>query len=210
LPASAALALAALLALAPPARAAPLELHVVPERTALVAHLLKAGIASRFAHEHVIVARAVAGRISLDPERPGTTSVSLTLFVDGLDADPPEVRAAYGLPPIGEKDRRKIAETMRSGDQLDLAHHRVIRFRSTRVTQVAGGRFRVDGELTLRGVTRPLALVVDARLEGRRLRATAHTALRQSDFGLRPYSALLGAVRVRDEVELDLSVEAGP
>jgi hypothetical protein len=64
------------------------------------------------------------------------------------------------------------------------------------------GEVRADGQLTLRGVTR--ALPVTARLEqqGTDIIATGDVTFLQTTFGVKPYSALLGALRVADEVRV--------
>jgi polyisoprenoid-binding protein YceI len=66
---------------------------------------------------------------------------------------------------------------------------------------VEGGEaLAVAGELTLAGATRPLAFDVD--LDGGRVRATA--LVTQSEFGVKPYSTLFGALKVADEVRVEL------
>lgn len=80
---------------------------------------------------------------------------------------------------------------------------RDVRFRSTEVTPDGDG-FRVGGVLELAGVSRPVAAAVVR--EGGRL--VARLRVRQPDFGIRPYRALLGALRVRPEVDVEVSVPA--
>ena len=74
-----------------------------------------------------------------------------------------------------------------------------IAFRSTSV-QVDGARIAVEGELTLNGATRPVAFelnVADGRLGG-------GVVIKQSDWGMSPYSTLFGTLKVVDEVEVVL------
>jgi polyisoprenoid-binding protein YceI len=59
----------------------------------------------------------------------------------------------------------------------------------------------VDGELTLAGTTRPLAFDLDVGDDGR-LRAVA--VVKQSEWGMKPYSALFGALKVADDVRVEL------
>ena len=58
-----------------------------------------------------------------------------------------------------------------------------------------------EGELTLAGTTRPLAFDLDVGDDGR-LRAVA--VVKQSDWGMKPYSALFGALKVADEVRVEI------
>lgn len=76
-----------------------------------------------------------------------------------------------------------------------------IEFRSTRVVR-DGERARIEGQLTLHGVTRPL--VADALADASDWRAELR--LDQRDFGIKPFSAMLGTLRVRPEVLVRIRV----
>jgi polyisoprenoid-binding protein YceI len=62
-----------------------------------------------------------------------------------------------------------------------------------------GAGLRVDGDLTLNGETRPLGFDLAITGEGR-LEATA--VVKQTDWGMKPYSGLFGALKVVDDVEV--------
>jgi polyisoprenoid-binding protein YceI len=79
-----------------------------------------------------------------------------------------------------------------------LKGHRIT-FHSPAVEE-GGNALAVAGELTLAGATRPLAFDVD--LDGGRVRAVA--LVTQSEFGVKPYSTLFGALKVADEVRVEL------
>ena len=68
--------------------------------------------------------------------------------------------------------------------------------------EAVGGSFRVHGDLTLMGVTHPLD--VELAVDGDAARATA--VVKQSSWGMKPYSTLFGALKVADDVEV--AVEA--
>jgi hypothetical protein len=70
--------------------------------------------------------------------------------------------------------------------------------------EVATGGYALAGQLTLCGVTRPLT--VEVRREGASWVASGRIV--QPDFGIRPYSAMLGALRIRPEVAFELTVPA--
>ena len=88
---------------------------------------------------------------------------------------------------------------------LASASHPEIRFTSTSVAEEGAG-FRVEGELALHGRTRPQA--VSVRKDAGRYVATAR--LHQPDFGIRPYSAMLGALKVKADVEVRIGVPWPP
>ena len=100
---------------------------------------------------------------------------------------------------LGASERAQIERSIAS-DVLDAARFPEIRFASTAVTEVSGG-FRVSGTLALHGCER--AIVVTVRVEGDV--AVAEATLHQPDFGIRPYSAMLGALRVKPDVGVRLT-----
>jgi polyisoprenoid-binding protein YceI len=104
---------------------------------------------------------------------------------------------------------------LRSADFFDVEKFPELRFRSTRVEDVGGGRLRVIGELTIRDTTRAVAL--DAEPAGRgmdpwgneRIGFVAKTSIDRKDFGL-AWNQLLeaGGVLVGDRVDIELDVQA--
>ena len=104
---------------------------------------------------------------------------------------------------------------LKSADFFDVENHPEMRFRSTKVVPVAGNRFRVEGDLTIRGVTRPVAL--DVKEEGRardpwggeRAGFSAKTRINRKDFGLEWNVALeTGGFLVGDDVDIHIEAEA--
>jgi len=100
---------------------------------------------------------------------------------------------------LSAKDRAEI-ETNIAGKVLQTGTYPSIRFRSTSVMAVEGG-FRVEGTLTIRGRERPLVALV--RKDGDR--AVAECAIHQPDFGIQPYSAMFGALKVKPGVTVRIN-----
>ena len=108
------------------------------------------------------------------------------------------VRALTGS--LTASDHHKIEQTI--VDEVLHAHeHPAILFASSAVTPEGEG-FRVTGELTLHGRTRPLAFL--AAPEGDRMAVTV--PVHQPDFGIKPFSAMLGALKVKPDVTVRASV----
>jgi polyisoprenoid-binding protein YceI len=105
---------------------------------------------------------------------------------------------------LSDGDRRTIEDNIRR-DVLEADRHPEIRFRSTRVVDVEGG-FDVTGRLLLHGTERDVILPL-RRVDDR---YTAEVRLHQPDFGIRPYTALLGALKVKPEIAVRLSLPADP
>lgn len=93
---------------------------------------------------------------------------------------------------------RHVAEVLATDQYPDVT------FASDRI-EPDGDGFRVHGRLTLHGRSAPVTAVVSRRGD----RYVARAALSQTDFGIAPFRAALGALRIKDSVTIELSVPAG-
>lgn len=146
----------------------------------------RAGPAARAGHDLVLEVTRWAADVDLAA---GTIA---------LDVDPRSLRvreARGGLKPLGRAERAQIARTI---DRRVLGGA-PIAFRATGARRGPAGVLVVEGELTLHGETHPLRAYVDDHGHGA---LSATVPVRQSAWGIRPYRAALGALRVRDEVEV--------
>ncbi len=192
-----------------PVRASAAEFLVQPERSELVVKVYKAGLASALAHDHVVRATRLRGLITGDPTNPESGFVELIVQAGSLVADEPEMRRKHGLPKgPGDSDRRQIQSSMLGEGQLDAAKYPEIAFRSTSVQPQGSNRVIVSGDFTLHGTTRRISLPVVVRVTTDSVEASGTFDFNQSDFGITPYSAFLGAVRNRDRLTLLFDVTA--
>jgi polyisoprenoid-binding protein YceI len=104
-------------------------------------------------------------------------------------------------------------DDLRSANFFDAANHPQIVFRSTAIRKTGEGEYEVQGDLTLRGVTRPVALQgsVDGPINdpfgNQRAAASFGGKLKRSDWGLNWNMALeAGGVVVGDEIRLEIDV----
>lgn len=151
----------------------------------------KAGAASKAGHNLVI--EVTSWEATLDvPD--GSAERSLT-----LTADPASLRVregSGGAKPLGDDDKAGIAQTIRT----EILSGGAIAFRSRRVEAGPDGTgLRIEGDLDLAGASRPVAFHLDAGADGR---IAGRAVLRQTDWGIKPYSALFGTLKVTDEVEV--------
>jgi polyisoprenoid-binding protein YceI len=114
------------------------------------------------------------------------------------------LRDEVEVPGLSDADRRTIEDYVRR-DTFEVMRHPEIRYRTTRVADVEGG-FDVTGKLVLHGEERDVA--VPLRRSGDWY--VAEVRLDQRDFGIRPYSALLGARSVKPDVLVRLSLPVDP
>lgn len=103
---------------------------------------------------------------------------------------------------LSESDKNKIAGQI-VADVLHANQHPVIRFESTSVTPVDGG-YDIAGNLTLHGVTRPIS--ARTRLENGR--QVAEVLIHQPDYGIKPFTAMMGTLKVKPGVRVRCSVPA--
>ena len=130
------------------------------------------------------------------PANPANSSVTVEVDVDSF-----EVRQGTGgVKPLTDADRADIKNTLR-GKILNTGQHPTITFGSNQVSGTAES-FRIDGDLTIVGVTQPVT--VEGQLAAGR--ALGSAVIVQSRWGIRPYSAFLGALKLRDEVEVRFDV----
>lgn len=128
-------------------------------------------------------------------EDPTASSLSVTIDASSIDTREP-ARDGH----------------LRSADFLDVANHATLTFSSTAV-RGDGARWEVDGDLTIRGVTRPVTLEVEfdgVQPDDDLLRAffTARTEFDRTDFGLTWNQAVeTGGVLVGKQVHIELDVE---
>jgi hypothetical protein len=106
-----------------------------------------------------------------------------------------------GLMPLTDRDRRDILGQARK--QLDTGRYPEASYSATTFTPDASGGGAIDGTLTLHGQSRPLRLQV-ARTGDGQYRASGTVV--QTQFGIKPYSGMFGALKLRDDVEIEITV----
>ena len=128
---------------------------------------------------------------------PHDLKLSCEVTVDGWSAqvDPRSLRVVCAMKKgredhgtLSESDKRKIQKSLRE-DVLHVARFPTIRFTPTQVSED-----RVEGVLDLHGVQKPVVLAFRG--------GVARVRLHQPDFGIRPYSAMMGALKVKAGVEV--------
>ncbi len=166
-----------------------------PESGRLLVKTTRTGLGAKAGHDLTIEVTRWHGRATVDAATPANSSVAVEVEVDSL-----EVREGTGgVKPLTDADRAEIKKTL--GKVLHTAQHPTITFQSRQVEGSAGS-FTVDGELTVMGVTQ--SIMVQGRVTDGRVVGGATVA--QSQWGIRPYSAFFGALKLSDEVKIDFDI----
>lgn len=169
-----------------------------------------AALAVKLGHDHMVAATRYDAAITWHPADPSQCRVSFTIPVASLEPDPPGGRERAGLDAldaVSAKALGSIRENFRAKKQLDMASYPEIRFQSTSCDGTSG-RVKVTGDLTLRGVTKPITAAMEVTLDGEDFRATGGFRTTHSAFGFQPYSNLAGAFRNLDELSFTIDVRA--
>ena len=202
--------------------ASPVQIDREASVFAVVTH--KAGLAARLAHNHLVVADDYTAQLDFDPERPEATSFRFETPAAKLTVDDPAAQerwypriAELGIltEPFGEVsegDRGKIHESMVSKKQLNVKSHPTLRAEIVGVTEGGGATaegfpFTVRLKIEIVGKTVEKAVAGRFERDGNRVRFEAYGELAFTDFGIKPYSAMLGAVKNDDPFHLYVAFE---
>jgi len=159
--------------------------QVGPQDGSLIVKTYREGIAAKVGHDLVI--EVTRWEATLEGDRVELTADARSLQIrEGL----------HGVKPLTDKDRAEILKTIDAKVLLG----KPIAFSGTVADHE--DRLDLDGDLTIAGVTRPTRAAVDV-VDGR---ATATIPLRQSEWEIKPYRGMMGALKVRDELEIVLDV----
>ncbi|WP_083908751.1 YceI family protein [Thioalkalivibrio thiocyanodenitrificans] len=191
------------------------DLHLPEGRTYRVSRedselrivLFPAGPLARFGHPHVIGGTVIEGTIVL-AEDPGDSGLRLEVDVPALQVDLPGWRMAEGFEAeLAQSDIDATRRNMLSEQVLDARAHPVVVIESI---GLRGPVWQPDMEvrITLRGVARELTVPVALNVTPERLSATGRFVIRQSDFGIEPFSVAGGRLQVADELLIRFRIRA--
>jgi len=135
-------------------------------------------------------------RFSVDVDDAAGT-VGASFDTTSLRVDTPMKDGKENPSALSDADKAKIAGQIRD-DVLHSAKHPEARFQSRRVSKRADGGFDLEGDLTLHGTTRPLT----ARTELVAGKQQLDLALNQVDYGITPYKAMMGALKIQAVVKV--------
>jgi polyisoprenoid-binding protein YceI len=176
--------------------------HLGTDRGRIVLTTLRDGLAAQAGHDLTIEAARWSGELVVGDD---LAPASLEVQVDMGSLVVKE--GSGGVKPLSDRDKREIAVTARK--VLTADRHPEATFSASSFEPAAGGGGVITGTLTLAGRSRPLRLSVSESQPGE-YRATA--SVTQTAFGIKPYSAFLGSLKVRDDVgvQVEVSLPAQP
>lgn len=168
-----------------------------PSSAECLVHTFKEGLLSAIAHDLEI--RVTRFEIDVDD---ATRAITARFDAGSLEVVGAVEGGAVREGTLSDADKRKIEQNIRE-DVLDTRRYPEVRFTSNHVAPEADG-FQIRGDLALHGQTRSIAFV--AQRQGDRL--VAEVRLHQPDHGIKPYSAMLGTLKIKPDLTVRCSLPA--
>lgn len=163
-----------------------------PDNARLTIRTGRAGAASKAGHDLLIEVTSWQATLDLDAQP------ALNLNADSRSLR--VLQGTGGVKSLDEDDKANIAQTIND----EVLKGRPIEFRSSAADRSSdGSAVSVQGELALGDARAPVSFELAVR-DGR---LTGEATVKQTDFGIKPYSALFGALKVADEVRVAIEAD---
>jgi polyisoprenoid-binding protein YceI len=174
--------------------------RLAPDQSRFTVQAFAEGLFSAFGHDPVILIRGFAGEVYFKAGTYENASIK-------IDVDPNSLTVSND---VKEKDRLDIQRIMRD-EVLEVTKFPEIVFSSNNVSvnKLAGERCRVRiiGDLTMHGATqKSLWISTEATVSEESLRAQGEFSLKQTDFGIKPYSAAGGTIKLKNELKFSFDI----
>ena len=161
-----------------------------PDNGTLTVRTGKAGAAAKAGHNLQMEVGSWSATLDLDARTLELSADSRSFRV---------IAGSGGVMPLGDDEKAAIPRTI----DEEVLMGAPIEFHSTQMT-VNGSRVDVDGELELSGERRPISFALD--LDDGHIRGAAR--IKQTEWGMKPYSALFGTLKVADEVQIEVDARS--
>jgi len=155
----------------------------------------KAGLLSAVGHD--LLLRVAGFSVDIDPDEPAIRATFDPRTIEVINAVSGETEKPGAL----SADDRKTIQGYIHKDILNVSRHPSIAFESTDVFE-EDGEWEIEGDLTLHGTTRSITLTAEADDE----MVCGEFVLNQPAFGIKPFSAMMGALKIKPDVRLVVRV----
>jgi len=178
--------------------------RIDPSKSLIQVLVYREGALAKMGHDHVVASREVRG-YALLPAGLAQARADFYFPVATLSMDEPELRRRAGF--TSEISAEDIENTrLRMLRLLEADQHPFAQIRAVRATGTQPDLV-LDAELTLHGVTRALNLPARLSVDDGRFSIEGEIELRQTDYGITPFSVLGGALAVKDALRVIFRIE---
>jgi polyisoprenoid-binding protein YceI len=165
-----------------------------------IAHALRGGLFWFKGHDHLVAVREFTGEAQLNPDSIAASSLVITAKTVSME----ETSSVFT-----EAQKKIINKELREIVLLPDQYPDIV-FKSTNVSGKAAGAnqydLKINGDLTLHGVTRQITIPTKVTVMGNDLRAQGEFSINRSDFKVKATSAFHGLVRVRDKLKFEFDI----
>jgi len=161
-----------------------------PDSATLTVRTRKGGAAAKAGHDLEIEVTRWNAKLELGEQSSAALSADSRSFK--------VIEGTGGVKPLDDEEKAAIPETIDD----EVLKGTAIEFQSSRVEVDRGGHtVDVEGDLELFGARHPVAFKLSVGWDGR---LAGSARLRQSEWGIEPYTALFGTLKVADDVEVEI------
>jgi polyisoprenoid-binding protein YceI len=172
--------------------------EVDPGASLIAVTVRRAGLMARLGHEHVVASHTLAGFAA-----PGLDRADLAFRLDALTVDEPHLLRDAGIATQPSPEAVAGTRSNMLGPVLDAQRYPVV---NLHVERQGDGALQVA--VTLHGVTRRLDLPAAVQVDAATIIADGTARLKQTDFGIVPFSVGAGLLAVGDELEVRYRIVA--
>ena len=165
--------------------------QIGPQNGRLTVHTSREGVVARAGHDLTIEMTRWSGRLRVGAH-PAASELTVTVDMGSMRI----VEGTGGITPLSERDKPEILRNARRILSVD-------RYPEGTFVAEGFGEDAVDGTLSLLGTSHPLRLTY--RIDGERYRASG--SVRQSDYGIAPFRAFFGALKLADVVRVEAELD---
>jgi polyisoprenoid-binding protein YceI len=184
---------------------------IVPQESLLTILVFRGGTLASAGHNHVIASHSLSGTIYLPQDLAGVSFEAHVPLLD-LSVDEAALRAGEenrDFPPdVPDTAREGTRRNMLGAALLDAADYPQITLRALSVAPAADGTLQVRVQAEVRGQQHSLLVPVRYQRSDSTVIAAGEFPLKQTTLGLTPFSAMLGALQVQDEMRVRFRIVA--
>lgn len=184
--------------------------QVAPEESLVRILVYRGGTLASAGHNHLIASHHVNGKVYLQ-EDITRSGFDLVMPVASLEIDPAELRREEGpdFPPdVPESAKQGTRKNMLSATLLEAERYPDVKLSTVAVEGSSLAALTVTALVGVKDRQHEVRVPVAAVLDGEQLTASGEFKVKQTDLGLTPFSALMGALQVQDELTVKFKLVA--
>jgi polyisoprenoid-binding protein YceI len=166
-----------------------------PDSGRVIVKTGRAGLAARAGHDLTIEITGWSARVTIPDDGVAAAQITAELDLGSLAVR----EGTGGVKPLTDSDRGDIAKTARK-----ILRQPAASFTSSRVIPAGASGGAIEGTLSLNGRSQPVRLQVTSPAPGR---YRGGTTVKQTDFGITPYTGFFGALKLRDEIGIEFETD---